>query len=59
MMGEAIRGLWFRPWLTLSGLVLGVLLAPSITYSVSALVDLRHERGLGLGVRVLKRGPVT
>ncbi len=42
MMGEAIRGLWFRPWLTLSGLVLGVLLAPSITYSVSALVDLYY-----------------
>ena len=36
-MSEAIRGLWSRPWLTLSGLVLGVLLAPTLSYSVSAL----------------------
>lgn len=43
MMSEAIRGLWSRPWLTLSGLLLGVLLAPTVNYSVSALVDLYYS----------------
>lgn len=38
-MQEAISGLWRRPWLTFAGAVLGILLAPTLNYSVGALTD--------------------
>ena len=43
MMSEAVRGLWKRPWLTLAGLALGVLIAPAISNSVAMLADLYYD----------------
>lgn len=42
-MQEAISGLWRRPWLTFAGAVLGILLAPTVNYSVGALTDVYYR----------------
>ena len=43
MIADAIRGLWERWWLTLAGGIVGIFLAPTVSYAVAALTDFYYS----------------